>query len=215
MINTYNIKEQSGRSMVEMLGVLAIVGVLSIGGIAGYSKAMAKYKINKTLDQVSMIITNVRTTYGNQTSYRGLDVANAIAYELVGTDLTLGSTSKLTNAFNGTVEINGNTAAGAACTGTGASDYCPTFSVSVDKLDRVACATIASSDWGGTASSGLIAIKIGSSGNAQTTLDFATAGSGVHVWGQTDVDKRLPVDYAQAASECSGTGTNVITWLYN
>ena len=39
--------EQSGRSMVEMLGVLAIVVVLSIGGIAGYSKAMAKYKTNK------------------------------------------------------------------------------------------------------------------------------------------------------------------------
>lgn len=30
----------TGRSMIEMLGVLAIVGVLSVGGIAGYSKAM-------------------------------------------------------------------------------------------------------------------------------------------------------------------------------
>ena len=28
--------EQSGRSMVEMLGVLAIIGVLSVGGISGY-----------------------------------------------------------------------------------------------------------------------------------------------------------------------------------
>ena len=27
---------QSGRSMIEMLGVLAIIGVLSVGGIAGY-----------------------------------------------------------------------------------------------------------------------------------------------------------------------------------
>ncbi len=27
---------QCGRSMIEMLGVLAIIGVLSIGGIAGY-----------------------------------------------------------------------------------------------------------------------------------------------------------------------------------
>ena len=32
---------QVGRSMVEMLGVLAILGVLSVGGIAGYSKATA------------------------------------------------------------------------------------------------------------------------------------------------------------------------------
>lgn len=36
---------QSGRSMVEMLGVLAIIGVLSIGGIAGYSRAMIKFKV--------------------------------------------------------------------------------------------------------------------------------------------------------------------------
>ena len=30
-------KNESGRSMVEMLGVLAIIGVFSVGGIAGYT----------------------------------------------------------------------------------------------------------------------------------------------------------------------------------
>lgn len=40
---------QGGRSMIEMLGVLAIIGVLSVGGIAGYSKAMEKWKINKAI----------------------------------------------------------------------------------------------------------------------------------------------------------------------
>ena len=39
--------QAQGRSMVEMLGVLAIIGVLSVGAIAGYSKAMMKYKLNK------------------------------------------------------------------------------------------------------------------------------------------------------------------------
>ena len=47
---------QYGRSMVEMLGVLAIVGVLSVGGIAGYSKAMNKYKLNKQAEQISTLI---------------------------------------------------------------------------------------------------------------------------------------------------------------
>ena len=42
-----------GRSMVEMLGVLAIIGVLSVGGIAGYSKAMMKYKLNQHMQQIS------------------------------------------------------------------------------------------------------------------------------------------------------------------
>ena len=42
---------EQGRSMIEMLGVLAIVGVLSVGGIAGYSKAMNKFKTNKLIEQ--------------------------------------------------------------------------------------------------------------------------------------------------------------------
>ena len=43
-------KLESGRSMVEMLGVLAIIGVLSIGGIAGYTLSMRRYRANQVLD---------------------------------------------------------------------------------------------------------------------------------------------------------------------
>ncbi len=50
---------QSGRSMVEMLGVLAIIGVLSVGAISGYSKAMMKYKLNQHAVAVNMLINNV------------------------------------------------------------------------------------------------------------------------------------------------------------
>ena len=46
----------SGRSMVEMLGVLAIIGVLSVGAIAGYSKAMMKYKLNLMTQDLSFLI---------------------------------------------------------------------------------------------------------------------------------------------------------------
>ena len=45
---------QSGRSMVEMLGTLAIIGVLSIGGIAGYSYGMDKYRANETINDVNL-----------------------------------------------------------------------------------------------------------------------------------------------------------------
>ena len=50
---------QSGRSMVEMLGVLAIIGVLSVGAIAGYSKAMMKYRLNKQAEQINQIVNAV------------------------------------------------------------------------------------------------------------------------------------------------------------
>ncbi len=49
----------AGRSMVEMLGVLAIVGVLSVGAITGYSKAMFKYKLNKHAEQMNTVINAV------------------------------------------------------------------------------------------------------------------------------------------------------------
>ena len=45
-----------GRSMIEMLGVLAIIAVLTVGGIAGYSKAMEMWKINKLTEEYSMLI---------------------------------------------------------------------------------------------------------------------------------------------------------------
>jgi hypothetical protein len=46
---------QSGRSMIEMLGVLAIVGVLSVGGLAGYNMAMHKIRINRVIEELQLI----------------------------------------------------------------------------------------------------------------------------------------------------------------
>ena len=48
-----------GRSMVEMLGVLAIIGVLSIGGLAGYKIAMNYHRANETIHDVMLRATNV------------------------------------------------------------------------------------------------------------------------------------------------------------
>ena len=61
-----NTKTQIGRSMIEMLGVLAIVGVLSVGGLAGYARAMRTHKVNMAsnyIDQVRQEIV-ARVTAG-------------------------------------------------------------------------------------------------------------------------------------------------------
>lgn len=47
---------EKGRSMIEMLGVLAIIAVLSVGGIAGYSKAMEKFKYNKVINEYTYLL---------------------------------------------------------------------------------------------------------------------------------------------------------------
>ncbi len=66
---------QSGRSMIEMLGVLAIIGVLSAGGIAGYSMAMKNYKANKAMEVIQMLSTQAKTIYnGNYTNISANDM---------------------------------------------------------------------------------------------------------------------------------------------
>ena len=62
-------KEQSGRSMVEMLGVLAIIGVLSVGGVAGYRYAMGRGMLNKMLyvsDLFAFSVQETRYDYENK-----------------------------------------------------------------------------------------------------------------------------------------------------
>ena len=57
------INTDSGRSMVEMLGTLAIIGVLSIGGIAGYSYGMDKYRANTIINDVMLRSVDVIAQY--------------------------------------------------------------------------------------------------------------------------------------------------------
>lgn len=71
-----NQKSQSGRSMVEMLGVLAIIGVLSVGGITGYRYAMDQYHTNQALRLVDLFALSVKEASHSDT-LTGYDGSNA------------------------------------------------------------------------------------------------------------------------------------------
>ena len=62
--------DESGRSMVEMLGVLAIMGVLAIGGIIGYRYAVDKYNANEIINEVKKraIVASSQYTAGQSVS---------------------------------------------------------------------------------------------------------------------------------------------------
>ena len=60
---------ETGRSMVEMLGVLAIIGVLSIGGIAGYTRAMRNWKANEIIDAANKVVVIAETGDDDPATY--------------------------------------------------------------------------------------------------------------------------------------------------
>ena len=77
------LNQESGRSMVEMLGVLAIIGVLSIGGIAGYTMAMNRFQANEVLNAASMaailgMSANGGTGVTEATNYTSLNSGAAL-----------------------------------------------------------------------------------------------------------------------------------------
>ena len=143
---------EQGRSMIEMLGVLAIVGVLSVGGIAGYSKAMGKFKTNKLIDQINMIATNVRTLYASQPNYHGLTEALAKQVNLIPAEMyTAVDDGNITNAFGGPVHLVASQA-NSDEEANGEKAYI----LSVSGVPSTACVSIVTTDWGSDSDAGLV-----------------------------------------------------------
>lgn len=204
MVNLLEKNEQTGRSMVEMLGVLAIIGVLSVGGIAGYSKAMTKFKITKTMDQVSMTVANIRTLYSGQRNYNGLETANALDMGVVPAEMEGAAADTLVNAFQGAVTIvtvNYNNQADSA------------FRISYENMGQEACVQLITSDWGSGASSGFIGIQVSDAApQGQNAPAFGNAAAkGAAAWD----NMHLPVTPSDAATTCAtDDGYTTITWYY-
>ena len=180
----------SGRSMIEMLGVLAIIGVLSIGGIAGYTKAMETYKINKLKQAITEIVTNTRTLYASQNplnKYQGLDY----------------STAK--NAGILTVDLH-NSDIYPSLFGNYYNSY-KTFVIKLDWISEKECVALATADWGTTSSTGFYSLAIydysqlyGEGINCETTGEN-NFGSGNKMY--VACSGQLPLSPAIAAKYCA------------
>lgn len=82
-------KKESGRSMLEMLGVLAIIGVLSVGAVAGYRYAMRRIEVNKILDVFRFVHTAAFSAYyqpGSFTSCCSFDSVGLEGHHMTGCD---------------------------------------------------------------------------------------------------------------------------------
>ena len=210
---------ENGRSMIEMLGVLAIIGVLSVGGIAGYSKAMNKFKTNKVADNVSMMVANIKTLYAQQKTYEDLDNAEAVSMGVIPDELVSDrDAGTLINAFNGAVFVSQSDST--------VEDDGKAFIIEFDSLSKEACITLATNDWGSGYSSGLIAMQVqgesvaNDATSGKSTLSGVMIGentkavSGIAMPGATASGQNpIPMPVATAAAACSCDSNNCsISW---
>mgnify|MGYP004435207467 CR=1 FL=1 len=132
---------EKGRSMIEMLGVLAIVGVLSVGGIAGYSKAMGKYKTNHLIEQLTMLITNIRNSFIGQHDFS--DINNNLLINIGAVPADMYDHSRASNdilhAWNGKVTIFPSEAS---------NNKQMAFELYVNNISKNVCIEMVTMDWG-------------------------------------------------------------------
>ena len=174
---------EQGRSMIEMLGVLAIIGVLSVGGLAGYAKAMGKYKLNKTVDQITQIVAGTRNLFAGHGDYKALGIEKECK----------------TNENNGNLIIKGNLLPEAMISKRKAEDFqtenayggnvylsCgdkrnsgdgKAFVIILENVSVDACMELATQNWGGKNSSGFVGLCVAPKGSQNTELGDVTLSS--------------------------------------
>jgi len=202
---------EQGRSMIEMLGVLAIVGVLSVGGIAGYSKAMNKFKTNKLIDQINMLSTNIRTLYSSQRNYANLNNALAIQTGIVPSEMydpSSSTSTTITNAFGGLVQIQSAAIA---------SDNDGSYIIAVAGVPSASCISVLTTDWGGDSGSGLLGMYAAADSDVDTTAGKLSgtsleASESLAVVGDTSFG--LPYSVVNAHQACGSNKTVGIAWKY-
>ena len=231
--NNLEVFPQCGRSMIEMLGVLAIVGILSVGGIAGYSKAIAKNKVNETIDQVTLIVTNTQALYAQQNNYADLTHEHAKDIGIIPQEMIIPAHSSSENgdamiiAEHVKHKLLGNVIVRGAGSRTseinGSVNTKTAFIVDFEGLSRDACVTMATANWGGSNRSGLIGIQVkgtDNEGEDPETLVIGCNGSlavnGVATACPNGSVLSVPMKITEASAACNCLSGNTcsIVWKY-
>ena len=195
---------ENGRSMIEMLGVLAVVGVLSTGGIAGYIKMMAQYKINKSVEQIEQISAKLSTIGSGVESYEGLNNKSAVKFDAVPSEAIIGDGTNLENPFGGEIIIK--------AAGLIESSDNQAYSITYKGISEDACVALGTIDWNRGKNSNLVGMGIVTTESklssvikkivqrcpSKVSTDnyiYACSG-GTGTWG-------LPLPFARVAKACS------------
>lgn len=157
---------QTGRSMIEMLGVLSIVGVLSVAGISGFSEVMTQYRVNKTVEQVMEIASNLAQIGEQSGTYEGLNNAVAIKMKAIPGGISVSRTT-LTNLFDGSITIEPSNLSDDAATGA--------FAITYTGLSSDVCIRLAAQNWQSGNTGSLLGVGFTAAANSVGTLKSSIA----------------------------------------
>ena len=180
-----NRNNELGRSMVEILGVLAIVGMVSMSIGKLISSMHDRYRISRVTQQITDLrksISNRYTAYGDYTVIKTADI---IADKILPGDMVEGN--KVFHSFNGEVIFAGTQ---------------DTYEITFKNLPQNACLELSLMNWQFNGDSDLYKIKIN-----DTEFNWPVLAG--------ENGKKMPVAIVDATAACSkDDNSNIIVWTF-
>ena len=177
---------QKGSSMIEVIGVMGIIAMITVGIFATVSKIYDRYHQTAIVTQIRDLQKNIQVRYATASDYRDL-TKNNIVQTLIDERVipyNMVSGGKIYHAYNGDVKLSGTQ-----------YDYTITFS----DMKKAGCVDLLTIDWTINNTSDLIKLK---------------ANGKTYTW-TGDSSEALPVALKDAAVICKDDRTqNTIEWTF-
>jgi len=159
-------KYESGRSMVEMVGVLAVMGLITAGAFVLMRSGMASQKRNRVQDEIANIVSTIRTLSAGADNFSNL--ASDGDTDAHGTALLNNLRISTATPFGGTSAYTIRYASGT-----------PTqFSVKITNLARQDCNALKASAWADAVANSVKCLTVGNTtdcASSATNCDFTAS----------------------------------------
>ena len=178
---------QKGSSMIEVIGVMGIISMITVGIFATISKIYDRYHQTAVITQIRDLQKNIQMRYATASDYRDLTKSNAvktlIEERVIPYDMVSGDA--IYNAYNGAVALSG-------------TQY--DYTISFSNLKKAGCIDLLTMDWTVNNTSDLIKLQV--DGKTYTwTGDVSTL--------------ELPISLTDAAARCKDNQSqNTIKWTF-
>ena len=209
-------RNESGRSMMEMLGVLSVIGLLSAGGLAGVNRLFAQQRVNKAVEQIGVMSAKLSQIGAQSGSYDGLTISSALKFGAVPSSaIDSPEDGTLINPFGGDIEIE-------PANLVPANGDRQAYTITYDGVPEDACMALSTYKWASKGSASLIGVGAGPSDMYKATVknklkqDCAGEAALTHVIGCSGGEELdLPIDPVSAINACNCTeGSCFLVWMY-
>ena len=135
-----------GRSVVKILGILILIGILCVAGIAKYNEVRYENNLNVSKEQMATIADNIRKAYSSRRNYDNLNNETAIALGVIPEDM-ITDDHRIVDALGAEIAISAtNSLSGGHCDATEFSP-CDSFAIKITGMPKKQTIDFATSSW--------------------------------------------------------------------